>query len=117
VYLQRGVFWTRWRPVHSVRGWKVQDVDWNCNLHGLWSRDVFCSSRGLNKLDMQRLSVQLQLDCGKRSFDELHLQHRIDGTEWRPVCYGDLCSSVSLMSVEKRIVCVKYCCNTCNAFT
>ena len=86
-------------------------------MHLLRGGDVFHSSRGLSKLDMHRLSVKLQLVCGERSFDELHLQHRIDGTEWRPVCYGDLCSSVSLMSVEKRIVCVKYCWNTCNAFT
>jgi hypothetical protein len=26
-----------------------------------------------SKLDMQRLSVKLQLACGERSFDELHL--------------------------------------------
>ena len=54
-------------------------------MHGLRGRDVFYSSRGLSKLDMQRLSVKLQLACGERSFDELHLQHRINGTEWRPV--------------------------------
>jgi hypothetical protein len=85
------------------------------HLHGLWGRDVLYRSRGSSKLDMQRLSVKRQLACGKRSFDELHLQHRIDGTEWRPVCYGDLCSSVSLMSVEKRIVCVENWCHSCNA--
>jgi hypothetical protein len=34
---------------------------------------------------MPRLSVKLQLAGGERSFDELHLQRRIDGTEWRPV--------------------------------
>ena len=35
--------------------------------------------------DMQRLSVKLQLTCEERSFDKLHLQHRMDRTEWRPV--------------------------------
>jgi hypothetical protein len=34
---------------------------------------------------MQRLSVKLQLACGKRSFDELHLQRRIQGGEWSDV--------------------------------
>jgi hypothetical protein len=59
--LQRGVFWARWRLVHSVRGRKVQGVDRNCHLLGLRGRDVLYSSRGLSKLDMQRLSVKLQL--------------------------------------------------------
>ncbi len=47
-------------------------------MHGLRGRDVFYSSRGLSKLDMQRLSVKLQLACRERSFDELHLQRRMD---------------------------------------
>jgi hypothetical protein len=34
---------------------------------------------------MQRLSVKLQLACGERSFDELHLQHRMDRARWRLV--------------------------------
>ena len=46
-------------------------------MHELRGRDVFYSCRGLN---MQRLSVKLQLACGERSFDELHLQRRMDGT-------------------------------------
>ncbi len=50
-------------------------------MHGLRGRDVFYSSRGLSKLDVQGLSVKLQLACGERSFDELHLQHRMDGPE------------------------------------
>ena len=72
-------------------------------MHELLRRDVLYSSRGLNKLDMQRLSVKLllstglskhgmqrlsvklQLACGERSFDELHLQRRINGGEWRLV--------------------------------
>ncbi len=54
-------------------------------MHGLRGRDVLYSSRGLNKLDMQHLSIKLHLACGERSFDELHLQHRMDRTEWRPV--------------------------------
>jgi hypothetical protein len=49
----------------------------------LWSRDVLCSSRGLSRLDLQCLSVNLQLACGKRIFDELHLQRRMDRTPWR----------------------------------
>ena len=44
-------------------------------MHELRGRDVFYSCRGLN---MQRLSVKLQLACGERSFDELHLQRRMD---------------------------------------
>ena len=47
-------------------------------MHGLRGRDVFYSSRGLSKLDMQRLSVKLQLACRELSFDELHLQRRMD---------------------------------------
>jgi hypothetical protein len=31
---------------------------------------------------MQRLSVSLQLACGKRSFDELHLQRGLNWTGW-----------------------------------
>jgi hypothetical protein len=33
-------------------------------VHSLSRRDVFHSSRGLSKLDMQRLSVKLQLPSG-----------------------------------------------------
>jgi hypothetical protein len=57
----------------SVRGREVQGVDRIGRVHGLRDRDVLYSSRGLSKLDMQRLSVKLQLACGERSFDELHL--------------------------------------------
>ena len=46
-------------------------------MHGLRGRDVFHSSRGLSKLDMQRLSAKLQLACGERSFDELHLKRGV----------------------------------------
>jgi hypothetical protein len=35
--------------------------------------------------DMHHLSVKLHLACRERSFDELHLQCRINGAEWRPV--------------------------------
>ena len=31
------------------------------------------------------LSVKLQFACRERSFDELHLQCRINGAGWRPV--------------------------------
>jgi hypothetical protein len=90
LHLQHRMDGTDWRPVRSVRGWKVQGVDRNCHLHrlcgrqvhgvdrsssvhGLRGRDVFYSSRGLSKLDMHRLSVKLELVCGERIFDELHL--------------------------------------------
>jgi hypothetical protein len=59
--------------VHSVRGWNVQGVNGIGHVLGLRGRDVLSSSRGLSKLDMQRLSVKLQLACGERSFDELRL--------------------------------------------
>ncbi len=52
-------------------------------MHGLRGRDVFDSSRGLSKLDMQRLSVKLHLACGERSFDELHLQRGVFWACWR----------------------------------
>jgi hypothetical protein len=45
----------------SVRGREVQGLERNCHLLELRDRDVFHSSRGLSKLDMQRLSVKLQL--------------------------------------------------------
>ena len=47
-------------------------------VHQLRDRDVFYSSKGRRNFDMHRLSVRLQLDCGERSFDELHLQRRMD---------------------------------------
>jgi hypothetical protein len=50
-------------------GRKVQDVDRISSVHGLRGRDVFYSS----KLDMQRLSVKLELTGGEHSFDEVHL--------------------------------------------
>jgi hypothetical protein len=34
---------------------------------------------------MQRLSVKLQLACGERSFDELHLQNWLFWARWRHV--------------------------------
>jgi hypothetical protein len=54
-------------------------------LLDLRGSDVLYSSRGLNLRCMPRLSVKLQLACGERSFDELHLQRRINGGEWRLV--------------------------------
>ena len=62
------------RHVHSVRRGKIQVDFGNCLLHGLWGRDVFCSSRGLSKLGMHCLSVKLLLACEERSFEKLHLQ-------------------------------------------
>ena len=47
-------------------------------MHGLWGGDVVYNGRVLIKLDMHRLSVKLQLACRERSFDELHLQRRMD---------------------------------------
>jgi hypothetical protein len=31
---------------------------------------------------VQRLSLKLKLACGERSFDELHLQQRMDRARW-----------------------------------
>jgi hypothetical protein len=56
LHLQCRINGAEWRPVCSV-----------------WGGDVFCSSRFLSKLDMHRLSVQLHLTSGERSFDQLHL--------------------------------------------
>ena len=102
LHLQRRIFWARWSHVRSVRARKVQGVKrigrvhglrgrdvffiyWCSSVHQLWSRDLFDRIRGLSKLDMQRLSVKLQLACGEHSFDELHLQRRINWAERRPV--------------------------------
>jgi hypothetical protein len=71
--------------VHSVRGRKVQGVNRIGRLHLLSGRDVLHSSRGLRNLDMQRLPVKLQLACGERSFDELHLKRGVFWARWRPV--------------------------------
>ncbi len=61
--------------MHSVCGRKVQGVKRIGRVHGLWDRDVLYNSRGQHNLRyMPRLSVKLQLACGERSFDELHLQ-------------------------------------------
>ena len=62
---------------------KVQGFDRISSLYGLWDRDVFSSSRGISKLDMQRLSVKRQVACWERSFDELYLQHWMDRARWR----------------------------------
>ncbi len=69
-HLQLRLLWTCWRPLHSVCGRKVQGVDrissvhglrgrdifyrnWCSPVHQLWSRDLFDSSKGLIKHDMQ----------------------------------------------------------------
>ena len=67
--LQSRLLGARWWHLHSVRGRKVQGVDRISYVHGLRGRDLFYSSRSLSKLDVQRLSVKLQLACGERSFD------------------------------------------------
>ena len=54
-------------------------------LHGLRGGNVFHRSRGLSKLDMYYLSVQLHLACGELNFDELHLQCGLLGARWRGV--------------------------------
>ena len=95
LHLQCRLYGARWKHVHSVRGRQVQGVNRIGRVHGLrcrdvlyssrglspvhklWSRDVFHSRRGLSKLDMHRLSVELLLACGERSFDQLHLQRRL----------------------------------------
>jgi hypothetical protein len=74
LHLQHRMDRARWRLVHSVRGRKVQGVDRISSVYGLWGRDVFYSS----KFDMHSLSIKLQLASEERSFDELHLQHRMD---------------------------------------
>jgi hypothetical protein len=51
-------------------------------LHGLRGGQVFHGSRGRSKLDMYPLSVRLQLACGERRFDELHLQRGLNWAPW-----------------------------------
>jgi hypothetical protein len=59
LHLQCGLFWARWRHMHSVRGWKVQDV---------------------NRISqLQRMSNKLQLACGDLSSGKLHLQFGLFG--------------------------------------
>jgi len=53
--LQCGLFWARWRRVHSVPGRKVQDVNRIVRVH--------------------ELSVKHQLACGELNVDELHLNN------------------------------------------
>ncbi len=85
LHLQRRLDRSRWKHVHSVRGRQVQDFNRIGRVHGLRGREVFYTSRGLRKLDMQRLSSRLHLACGELSFDKLHLQRRINRTRWRYV--------------------------------
>ena len=64
--------------ISSVHGLRDRDIfyrNWpQCNsVHQLCSRHLFHSSRGLSKLDVQRMYVKLQLASGELSFDELHL--------------------------------------------
>jgi hypothetical protein len=54
---------------------------------------------------MHRLSVKLQLSCRERSFDELHLQCRINGAGWRQlhsVC-GRQAQGVGGISLVQRL--------------
>ncbi len=86
--------------MHSMRGRKVQGVDriscvhglrgrgvfysnWCNPVHGLWGRDVLW---GLSKLDMQCLSVKLQLACGEPRLDELRLQSGLSASRSRSAC-------------------------------
>ncbi len=54
LHLQRGLLWTRWRGVHSVRGRKVQGLSRISCVQRLFGRDVFCicTTRGQVEYDM-----------------------------------------------------------------
>ncbi len=83
--LQRGVLGLEWRRLHSVCAGQVQCATRiNCVL-GLRGGHVLFSIRGHGNRDVQRVSVKLQLRCGKRHFGELHLQRRRFRTGRRPV--------------------------------
>ena len=71
--------------MHGLRGRDIFYRNWCSPVHQLWSRDLFDSSKSLIKLDVQRMYVKLQLACGELSFDELHLQRRINRARWRHV--------------------------------
>ncbi len=96
-----------------VCGRKVHAVGRSYHLLDLRGSDVLYISRGLNLRCMPRLSVKLQRACGERSFDELHLQRRINGAEWRPVCsvHGrkvqvvDRSCHLSHLSVKLQLAC------------
>ena len=82
LHLQHWMDRARWRLVHSMCCRKVQGIDRTSRVQRLCSKDVFGRSKSRY---MQRLSVSLQLACGERSFDELHLQRRLVGAGWRHV--------------------------------
>jgi hypothetical protein len=72
--------------VHGLRGRDVFYSNWCNPLHEMRDRDVLYSSRGLSKLDMQRLSVKLQLACGESRLDELRLQRGLSTSRSRSAC-------------------------------
>ncbi len=86
LHLQHRMDRARWWHVHSMCGRKVQGVDRINSMHRLRDRDVLYSSRGLSKLDMQRLSVKLQLACGEPRLDELRLQRGLSTSRSRSAC-------------------------------
>jgi hypothetical protein len=56
LHLQRGLFWARWRHVHSVRGRKVQDWQGNSisNSDVLWRLSVPTVHRQIFRYNLRR---------------------------------------------------------------
>ena len=80
LHLQGRVLGAYWRPVHTVRGRKVQGVDWSSRLHRMCRRHVFSSPRGLRVITMPPLFVILLVASRELN---LHLQCGLLGVYWR----------------------------------
>jgi hypothetical protein len=83
--LQRGVLGLEWRRLHGVCGGQVQCVTRIDRVLGLRGGHVFYSIRSNIKRDVHHLSAKLLLAGDQFNLVKLHLQRRIDRSQWRPV--------------------------------
>ena len=87
-----------WRQSATMRSpivWHVQRASTQTSMAHRPSQraSTVCQTRtlqqlGLSKLDLQRLSIKLEVASGQRSFDELHLQRGVFWARWRHVHRG-----------------------------